>query len=203
MDTPQLLELLADGPVIAAVKDDDGLKRALRSEAPVLFLLYGDILTIRDTVAQVREAGKRVFVHLDLVEGLSTREISVDFIARSTAADGVISTKAALTRRARELGLVAIQRIFLLDSMALKNLERHVSNETADLVEAHHRRRPDLRQGGRHRGPGGRSGGGVLHQPRCVEYVGPGQAHMDVSGDWRVKQRQPFAGAGLFCSFFV
>ena len=73
MDTPQLLELLADGPVIAAVKDDDGLKRALRSEAPVLFLLYGDILTIRDTVAQVREAGKRVFVHLDLVEGLSPR----------------------------------------------------------------------------------------------------------------------------------
>ena len=76
MDTPQLLELLADGPVIAAVKDDNGLKRALRSEAPVLFLLYGDILTIRDTVAQVREAGKRVFVHLDLVEGLSTREIA-------------------------------------------------------------------------------------------------------------------------------
>ena len=135
MDTPQLLELLADGPVIAAVKDDDGLKRALRSEAPVLFLLYGDILTIRDTVAQVREAGKRAFVHLDLVEGLSNREISVDFIARSTAADGVISTKATLTRRARELGLVAIQRIFLLDSMALKNLERHVSHETADLVE--------------------------------------------------------------------
>ena len=54
MDTPQLLELLADGPVIAAVKDDDGLKRALRSEAPVLFLLYGDILTIRDTVAALR-----------------------------------------------------------------------------------------------------------------------------------------------------
>ena len=135
MDTPQLLELLADGPVIAAVKDDDGLKRALRSEAPVLFLLYGDILTIRDTVAQVREAGKRVFVHLDLVEGLSAREISVDFIARSTAADGVISTKVALTRRARELGLVAIQRVFLLDSLALKNIERQLVQGNADLIE--------------------------------------------------------------------
>lgn len=107
MDTPQLLELLADGPVIAAVKDDSGLDRALDSDVSVLFLLYGDILTIRDTVARVREAGKRVFVHLDLIEGLSTREISADFIARSTAADGVISTRPALTRRARELGLVA------------------------------------------------------------------------------------------------
>ena len=39
MDTPQLLELLADGPVIAAVKADDGRKRALRSEGPAPFLL--------------------------------------------------------------------------------------------------------------------------------------------------------------------
>lgn len=135
MDTPQLLELLAAGPVIAAVKSPEGLAQALDSDVSVLFLLYGDILTIRDTVARVREAGKRVFVHLDLIEGLSNREISADFIARSTAADGVISTRPALTRRARELGLVAIQRIFLLDSMALKNVERHFSQESADLVE--------------------------------------------------------------------
>lgn len=135
MDTHQLLELLDIGPVIAAVKDPDGLAQALDSDVSVLFLLYGDILTIRDTVARVREAGKRVFVHLDLIEGLSPREISADFIARSTAADGVISTKPALTRRARELGLVAIQRIFLLDSVALKNVERHFSQESADLVE--------------------------------------------------------------------
>ena len=135
MDTPQLLELLAAGPVIAAVKDQEGLAQALASDVSVLFLLYGDILTIRDTVARVREAGKLAFVHLDLIEGLANREISADFIARSTAADGVISTKPALTRRARELGLVAIQRIFLLDSMALKNVERHFSRESADLVE--------------------------------------------------------------------
>ena len=135
MDTPQLLELLAAGPVIAAVKDQEGLAQALASDVSVLFLLYGDILTIRDTVARVREAGKLAFVHLDLIEGLANREISADFIARSTAADGVISTKPALTRRARELGLVAIQRIFLLDSMALANVERHFSAESADLVE--------------------------------------------------------------------
>ena len=135
MTCSSLLEILADGPVIAAVKDDEGLAAALNSEPAVLFLLYGDILTIGDTVARVHAAGKKVFVHLDLVDGLAAREISADFIARHTAADGVISTKAALTKRARELGLVAIQRIFLLDSMALKNVERHFSRESADLVE--------------------------------------------------------------------
>ena len=46
MDRASLLELLADGPVIAAVKDDAGLEAALKSDVAVLFLLYGDILTI-------------------------------------------------------------------------------------------------------------------------------------------------------------
>lgn len=119
MDREQLLDLLAGGPVIAAVKDAGGLAAALDSDVSVVFLLSGDVLTIPDTAARVRRAGKRAFVHLDLVDGLAAREVSVDFIARQTQADGIISTKAALTRRGRELGLVSIQRIFLLDSMAL------------------------------------------------------------------------------------
>lgn len=135
MNCASLLELLADGPVIAAVKDDAGLEAALNSDVSVLFLLYGDILTIGEMVERIRAAGKKVFIHLDLIEGLAAREISADFIARNTTADGVISTKAALTKRARELGLVAIQRVFLLDSMALKNVDRHFSQESADLVE--------------------------------------------------------------------
>jgi len=135
MDKAALLNLLADGPVIAAVKDDDGLSAALESDVSVLFLLYGDVVTICDLVQRAKERGKAVFVHLDLVEGLSAREVSVDFIARHTTADGILSTKANLTRRAKELGLVAIQRFFLLDSMAIANIQRHLSPDFSDLIE--------------------------------------------------------------------
>ena len=134
MDREQLLDLLAGGPVIAAVKDAGGLAAAVDSDVSVVFLLSGDVLTIPDTAARVRRAGKRAFVHLDLVDGLAAREVSVDFIARQTAADGIISTKAALTRRGRELGLVSIQRFFLLDSMALDNIQRQRAQD-CDLIE--------------------------------------------------------------------
>ena len=134
MNCTSLLELLADGPVIAAVKDDAGLEAALESDVSVLFLLYGDILTIGEKVARIHCADKKAFVHLDLIDGLSAREISADFIARHTAADGVISTKVALTKRARELGLVAIQRFFLLDSKAMSSMEQF-SPGAADVVE--------------------------------------------------------------------
>ena len=134
MDREQLLDLLAGGPVIAAVKDAGGLAAALDSDVSVVFLLSGDVLTIPDTAARVRRAGKRAFVPLDLVDGLAAREVSVDFIARQTQADGIISTKAALTRRGRELGLVSIQRFFLLDSMALDNIQRQRAQD-CDLIE--------------------------------------------------------------------
>ena len=135
MDKAQLLELLADGPVIASVKNDAGLAAAMDSDVAVIFLLYGDVLTIDNIVRRAHDAGKVVFVHLDLVDGLAAREVSVDFIARHTAADGVLSTKANLTRRAKELGLVSIQRFFLLDSMAIKNIEKHLGQDVSDLIE--------------------------------------------------------------------
>lgn len=131
----ELLDLLADSPVIASVKDDVGLNAAVASDVSVVFLLYGDVLTVRDLVQRVHDAGKAVFVHIDLIEGLASREVSVDFIAKNTVADGILSTKVALTSRAKKLGLVSIQRFFLLDSMAISNIEKHLSPDCSDLIE--------------------------------------------------------------------
>lgn len=135
MERNRLLELLADSPVVASVKDEEGFAAALVSSAAVLFLLFGDILTVGDLTYRAHAAGKSVFVHLDLVEGLAPREAAVDFIAKSTAADGILSTKPQLVRRAKALGLTAIQRFFLLDSMAFKNIEKHLGQDDPDLIE--------------------------------------------------------------------
>lgn len=134
MDRKYLLQLLDANPVIAAIKDTNGLAAAIDSDVSVVFLLGFDVLTVGDAVAQLHRAGKQAFVHIDLVDGLSSREIAADFIARQTAADGIISTKAGLTRRGRELGLVTIQRFFLLDSLALDNIQRQRAQD-CDLIE--------------------------------------------------------------------
>ena len=59
----------------------------------------------------------------------------MDFIVAQTAAAGIISTKPALIRRARELGLCAVQRVFVLDSIALENLKRQLENTRPDSIE--------------------------------------------------------------------
>lgn len=98
-------------PVIAAVKHDDGLQAAVEmEEIQVIFVLYGDICTIPEIVDRIKDSGKKALVHIDLIAGLSTKEISVEFIRRQTKADGIITTKPALVRRAKELGLFTVLR---------------------------------------------------------------------------------------------
>ena len=113
---------LAGNPIIAAVKEPEGLDRALDSDCGVIFLLCGDICTIGPLAARVSGRGKALFIHADLVDGLAGREVAVDFIRENTGAAGIISTKPSLIRRAREVGLSTVQRFFLIDSLALHNV---------------------------------------------------------------------------------
>jgi glycerol-3-phosphate responsive antiterminator len=128
-------EALEDSPVIAAIKDDSGLARCLEADSRVVFILYGDICTIADIVEKVKGAGKIALVHIDLIGGLASKEIAVDFIKKYTRADGIISTKPAMLRRAGELELFAVLRLFIIDSMALENLQKQVRAARADVIE--------------------------------------------------------------------
>ena len=115
----RLYEALQRNPIIAAVRDDEGLAQCLRTDIQTVFVLYGDICNIPEIVRQIKDAGKIAIVHADLIGGLAAKEISVDFLRRSTQADGVISTRANMIQRAKELNMIAILRVFLIDSMAL------------------------------------------------------------------------------------
>ena len=125
----ELMDAILETPVIAAVKDDAGLCNALTNEnIRVVFVLYGDICNISSIVRRIHEAGRFAVVHVDLIAGLAGKEVAVDFIRNTTEADGIISTRQSFIRRAKELGLAAILRVFLLDSIALESLDKIPAN---------------------------------------------------------------------------
>ena len=97
----EFIELLQDSPVIAAVKSEEDLKKALSSECAIIFVLYGTILNLGEVINEAKSGGRIVFVHADLIEGLTGKEISAEFIAQNTRADGVISTRNNIIRRGR------------------------------------------------------------------------------------------------------
>lgn len=131
----ELREAIEDSPIIAAVKDDAGLEQCLTSDSSIIFILFGDVITIPSIVEKVKSANKLAFVHLDLIHGLQSKEIAVDFIKTYTKADGIISTKAPLISRARELELYTVMRFFVIDSMAYDSIQKQLKNTKPDIIE--------------------------------------------------------------------
>ena len=130
----KIKEIIEDTPVIMAVKDWAGIRECIKQESNVVFILFGDICSIDEIVKTVKAAGKLAIVHMDLIIGLGNKEISVDFIRKSTDADGIISTKPAMIKRGKDLGLFTILRFFVLDSMALENVMKQ-DGSFADMIE--------------------------------------------------------------------
>lgn len=131
----KVMDLLEMSPVIAAIKDDGGLKRCFDTECQMVFILYGNICTVPDIVRQVKEHGKYAIVHADLQGGLAAKEVAVDYIKQHTKADGIISTKPLLVKRAVELGLIGVQRTFIIDSMAMNMTKKQIDTFHPDLIE--------------------------------------------------------------------
>lgn len=130
-----LLHLLKQNPVIAAVKDDASLQLAMTSDCQFISVLYGNICTINRIVQKIKQAGKFAFVHVDLLEGTSNKEVVIQFLKLVTQADGIISTKAAMLKAARAEGYFCIHRMFIVDSISFHNIDKQVAQSSADCIE--------------------------------------------------------------------
>ena len=77
----RFFDAVEDNPIIAAIKSPEDLKECCSiPEIRIVFILYGDICSLKEIVKTVKDSGKIAMVHVDLISGLSTREIAVDFV---------------------------------------------------------------------------------------------------------------------------
>ena len=129
----ELMDCLECNPVIAAIQPD-ALQAALDSPVQLIFHLGADLMDISDVIHQVHSAGKYIFIHLDLAEGIGKDRAGVRYLAQC-GADGIISTKAQLIRYAKEQGLITVQRFFTLDSKGIDSIDEMVKNTNPHLME--------------------------------------------------------------------
>ena len=129
-------DAIESNPVVAAVKDIEGLERCCeQEEIKVVFILFGDICSIGGIVQKVKNTGRFAMVHVDLVTGLGGKEVAADYVKQFTAADGIITTKPPLIKRGKELSLCTVLRYFLIDSMALVNIRNQQHMVRPDFIE--------------------------------------------------------------------
>lgn len=122
--------------VIPAVRDDAALKKALQSFHDIIFVLYGDILNLETHVNAIIKSGKLPFIHLDMIHGLANNPVVLDYFYRHFKREcAVITTKNTMAKKAQEMGILVVQRYFMLDSLALESVSESIAKSGEDAIE--------------------------------------------------------------------
>lgn len=120
--------------IIAAVKTEEELEAAKNSGVKIIFDLSPSILTLEDRVRGVHACGKRIFLHLDLAEGIGKDKAGLQYVKQKKV-DGIISTRVNIIKAAREVGLFTVQRIFAVDSHSIDTTMESIKASKPDMLE--------------------------------------------------------------------
>lgn len=121
-------------PIIAAVRDEDGLFAACKSECDVIFLLSSDIMSITTAIDLAHKHEKKLFLHMDLADGIGKDAAGVRYLA-SLGIDGIISTRVSTVKHAKEYGLLCVQRFFMVDSHSVDTALESIRASHPDMIE--------------------------------------------------------------------
>lgn len=133
MTQSELYNCLEACPVIASVHEKS-FDDVLKSPSEVIFLLGGNILTVGDRIKAAHDVGKKIFIHIDLTDGIGKDKSGIEYLQR-IGADGILSTKAILIRIAKECGLLTVQRFFAYDTQGIESINDILANSSPDIIE--------------------------------------------------------------------
>lgn len=128
-------QLLIENPVIAAIRNEEDLEQVILSSVLIVFILYGSIISLKKICERLKGAGKVVFVHVDLIEGLKGDYTGLLFIKECGEPYGIITTKATNIKNGKKLNFCVIQRIFVVDSLSLSTGIKNIQSVLPDAVE--------------------------------------------------------------------
>ena len=120
--------------IIAAVRSAEDFEKALNSDVRIIFDLAPDISSVGERAAAAHRFGKTLFVHIDLASGIGKDKSGIEFL-KSMGLDGILSTKAPLVKLAKESGMKAVQRFFIIDSKSVSATVEGIKNTKADMIE--------------------------------------------------------------------
>ncbi len=120
--------------IIAAVRSAKELSEAVRSNVWIVFMLAPNIEDIKAQAELVHKAGKKLFIHIDLAEGIGKDEYGIRF-SKTCGVDGIISTRTNIIKLAKKEKMFTVQRFFVVDSQSVYTTIESAKASKADMIE--------------------------------------------------------------------
>ncbi|MCT1902325.1 glycerol-3-phosphate responsive antiterminator [Oceanobacillus sojae] len=119
-------------PAIRRMKD---FEKVLESNHEYIIILESRLVQLKSMIDYSHRANKKVFIHFDLIQGLKADEYGVEFLHREMKPDGILTTRGNVITAAKKHKLLAVQRVFVLDSAALEQSIKLIHRFEPDYVE--------------------------------------------------------------------
>jgi glycerol uptake operon antiterminator len=122
-------------PMIASITKEEQIPEAIESNVKRVNLMTGHIGCLEEIIHQLHISGKLVYVHMEMVQGLGRDTHAVSYLADRFKVDGIVTTKSNAVSAAKQAGIKSIQRIFAIDTAALKTAIRMINQTHPEEVE--------------------------------------------------------------------
>lgn len=127
---------ISNSTILPAIRDLKDLEKVANSNYEYVVLLNTHIGQLKSLVKMLHDHDKKVLLHADLVKGLKSDEFAAQFLCRDIRPEGLISTRKNVLLTAKKAKIITIQRLFLLDSIALDSSYNMIDSIQPDLIEA-------------------------------------------------------------------
>lgn len=107
----------------------------LDSELEYCILQNLHISALHSICRMADKNNKKCLVHIDLIKGIASDEYGAEFLCQVIKVDGLISTYPSVIKVAKKKKKIAIQRIFLIDSLSLEKSINLVIKTQPDYIE--------------------------------------------------------------------
>lgn len=107
----------------------------LKSPFEIGVMLEVHIAQLKNIHSMAKQYGKKMIYHVDMIQGLKSDDFSTEYICQEFKPYGLISTKSSVILKAKQKGVIAVQRVFLIDSHALEKNYKLIEKTQPDYIE--------------------------------------------------------------------
>ena len=121
--------------VIPAISNFADFKKFISLPLTYGILMNFQLAQLPDLVKIMKDNKKKIFIHSELIKGLSADEYGAIFLIQTLEVDGIISSKPKVIEICKKRGVTGVFRFFLKDSISLKQSLEITEKLSPDYLE--------------------------------------------------------------------
>ncbi|WP_099221252.1 glycerol-3-phosphate responsive antiterminator [Listeria costaricensis] len=128
--------LFGEQLIIPAARHQKDVEKIVeQATGAYMVMLETHIAQLKPLVHFATTNGKKVLLHADLINGLKNDDYAVEFLCQEVRPHGIISTRGNVVLKAKQHHVLAIQRLFMIDSSAYEKGLALIQKVKPDAVE--------------------------------------------------------------------